>query len=77
MEDYLKLVPQFLAESNIKASDFYSISFNRSRITMQGNFDTSVGLSASKYGDGILTSDSGYVEFYFTYYGANINITLT
>lgn len=77
MKKNLKLLPQFLAESGLKASDFYSIGINRSRITMQGSFDKSVGLFASKYGDGILTSDSGYVEFYFQYYGANINITLT
>jgi hypothetical protein len=77
MENYLKLLPQFLTESGLKASDFYSISFNRNRITMQGNFDNSVGLSASKYSDAVLDKDSDYIEFYFTYYGANLNITLT
>jgi hypothetical protein len=77
MENYLKLLPQFLTESGLKASDFYSISFNRNRITMQGSFDNSVGLSASKYSDAVLDKDSGYIEFYFTYYGANLNITLT
>jgi hypothetical protein len=77
METNFKLLEQFLTESGLKHSDFYSITIHRSRVTLQGNFDRSVGLSASKYGDGKLTSDSGYVEFNFQYNGANIDITLT
>ena len=77
METNFKVLEQFLAESGLKASDFYSIGINRSRINMQGKFDGSVGLSASKYGDAVLDKDSGYIEFNFQYNGANIDITLT
>ena len=77
MEHNLKLLTQFLYESDLNASDFYSITINKNRIALQGNFDKSIGLHASKYADGLLDSDSGYIEFNFPYYGANINITLT
>jgi len=77
MKKNLKLLPQFLAESGLKVSDFYSINIHRSRVTLQGNFDKSVGLSASKYSDAVLDKDSGYIEFNFKYNGANINVTLT
>jgi hypothetical protein len=77
METNFKLLEQFLTESGLRASDFYSITIHRSRVNLQGNFDRSVGLSASKYSDAVLDKDSGYIEFNFQYNGANIEITLT
>jgi hypothetical protein len=77
METNFKVLEQFLFDSGLKHSDFYVITIYKSSIRLQGNFDRQVGLSASKYGDGKLTSDSGYVEFNFQYNGANIDITLT
>ena len=77
MEANFKLLEQFLNESGLKHSDFYVITIYKSRIGLQGNFDRQIGLSASKYGDGIFTNDSGYIEFNFQYNGANIDITLT
>lgn len=77
MENNFKLLEQFLNESGLKHSDFYAITIYKSIIRLQGNFDRQVGLFASKYGDGKLTSNSGYIEFAFTYHGVNIDITLT
>lgn len=77
METNLILANLFLAEANIKASAFYVISAYKTRISFQGNFDKEVGLSASKFGEGLLAEDTGWVEFNFTYHGTNINITLT
>jgi ribosomal protein S16 len=77
METNFKLLEQFLTESGLKHSDFYSITIHRSRVNLQGNFDKSVGLFASKYSDAVLDKDSGYIEFDFQYNGANINVTLT
>jgi hypothetical protein len=77
MEANFKLLEQFLFDSCLKHSDFYVITIYKNRIALQGNFDRSVGLSASNYSDGVLTKDSGYIEFNFQYNGANIEITLT
>ena len=77
METNFKVLEQFLFDSGLKHSDFYVITIYKSRIGLQGNFDRSVGLSASKYSDAVLDKDSGYIEFNFQYNGANIEITLT
>jgi hypothetical protein len=77
MENNLKLVEQFLAEANMTALDFYSITISPYRIALQGSFDRDLGLKASLFGEGRLGNTTGFIGFNFQYNGANIDITLT
>ena len=77
MENNLKLVEQFLAEANMTALDFYSITLSPYRIAFQGSFDRELGLKASLFGEGRLGNTTGFIGFNFQYKGANIEITLT
>lgn len=77
MENNLKLVEQFLAEANMTALDFYSITLSPYRIAFQGSFDRDLGLKASLFGEGRLGNTTGFIGFNFQYNGANIEITLT
>ena len=77
MENNLKLIEQFLAEANMTALDFYSITISPYRIAFQGSFDRDLGLKASLFGEGRLGNTTGFIGFNFQYNGANIEITLT
>ena len=77
MENNLKLVEQFLAEANMSALDFYSITINPYRIALQGSFDRDLGLKAGLFGEGRLGNTTGFIEFSFQYKDARIEITLT